>query len=140
MEKQYERPLGWTTLEEAKLLVDAGLDPNTADLCYCYDYDKSDFELTSVGFSNVIIPRYSYNNSVYERKIPCWSLGMLFDIAYNIVENDWFCFEEKAKKNFITEYLFRSIQGVMCNYDTMIESCVCFVTELLKRRNILKNE
>lgn len=77
--------MGWTTLEESKLLVEAGLDPNTSDLCYCYDYDKSDFELTIAGFANVIIPRYSYNNSVYERKIPCWSLGAL----KNIVEEEF---------------------------------------------------
>lgn len=34
MKKQYEKPLGWTTIEEAKKLVEAGLDPNTADMSY----------------------------------------------------------------------------------------------------------
>jgi hypothetical protein len=57
--------LGWTTLEQSKKLVEAGLDPNTADMSvfeaegkqYVYAHKPDDINCT-----------------------PCWSLGALLNV------------------------------------------------------------
>lgn len=63
MEKE-NRPLGWTTVEEAKQLVEAGLDPNTADLW--------------------ISPQGKYIGDIKTKPsyqtYPCWSLGALIGL------------------------------------------------------------
>lgn len=116
------RPLGWTTLEEAKRLVKAGLDQNTADMWI------------SPNGKYIGDSKQTPNYNTY----PCWSIGNLFNIAYTIVENDWFCLEKDVKKHYITDYIITSIYSTIFKYDTLMETCVYFVTELLKRRNILK--
>ena len=77
------RTLGWTTIEEAKKLVEAGLDPNTADMCYLSykGFDDKDFRVYGVDAK-------AYKEKKRETKefdyVPCWSLGAL----KNIVEEE----------------------------------------------------
>ena len=83
-----EKIKGWTTIEQSKVLLKVGLDPNTADMYYCayityangnpvkkpkYDliaYPYKDRSSMVVGFTKV-----DY--------IPCWSLGALSDLIPN---------------------------------------------------------
>lgn len=80
------KQLGWTTIEQSKNLLKAGLDPNTADMYYSayityangkpvkepkYDliaYPYKDRSSMVVGFTKV-----DY--------IPCWSLGALSELV-----------------------------------------------------------
>jgi len=66
------RPLGWTTLEEAKQLVEAGLPVETADMCYPHfirggadSYDANPVPCSSLD---------------YPYEMPCWSLGALLKL------------------------------------------------------------
>ena len=72
------KPLGWTTLEEAKLLVKAGLDPNTADMRYGENNYKLLDEWVAYPFGGDIkdfeFLKKEFPNSVF---YPCWSLGAL---------------------------------------------------------------
>lgn len=72
------RPVGWTTLEEAQELVRVGLDPGTADMWWAPDADtviptpyitKTDDE--------TLIP-------AYKGAVPCWSLGALMELMPEI--------------------------------------------------------
>lgn len=84
------RPLGWTTLEEAKKLVDAGLDPNTADM----RYEENNYELLDEWVA------YPFGGDIKDFDVlkkefpdsefyPCWSLGALLRlIPKNIKVND----------------------------------------------------
>jgi hypothetical protein len=71
------RPLGWTTIEEAKLLVEAGLDPNTADMSYELDTQSpkavSFVETEKYYKALYVSPLYEPMTKAY----PCWSLGAL---------------------------------------------------------------
>lgn len=62
-----ERPLGWTTIEESRKLVEAGLNPETADMHYTLAEDESLYIL------------YADNEVAHDgdRIVPCWSLGAL---------------------------------------------------------------
>lgn len=65
------RPLGWTTIEEAKRLVDAGLDPNTADMLFENHYGE-----TIV----TVKPWTTKGRSIGAHIFPCWSLGALIGL------------------------------------------------------------
>ena len=74
MEKQ--RNLGWTTLEEAKKLVDAGLDPNTADMTWIYEYLIEDYNES---------PYFDIRTTEAE-DLPCWSVGGLIGVLPQILD------------------------------------------------------
>jgi len=74
MNKKYERPLGWTTIEESRRLVEAGLNPETADMHYTLSEDESYYIL------------YADNEVAHDsiRIVPCWSLGALLRLMPEI--------------------------------------------------------
>ena len=83
MNVSISRPLGWTTLEEAKQLVEAGLNPDTADMYWAPDagtvvptpyITKTDNE--------TLIP-------AYKGAVPCWSLGALIQLLPRTVEQEY---------------------------------------------------
>ena len=78
------RPLGWTTLEEAKKLVDAGLDPSTADMCYIIDDETKKYREVPIA-----LPYTNY--TAKEFYIPCWSLGALKNIVEEELGKDFSC-------------------------------------------------
>ena len=76
MNNSNNRPLGWTTLEEAKQLIEAGLPVETADMHYFnygIDYDSNEFK--ALTFPYVDTP-----HKVRSWAIPCWSLGALIKL------------------------------------------------------------
>ena len=70
--KQNNRPLGWTTVEEAQQLVEAGLSIETADMHYL-NYSDNDF-------SALTFPYVDTSPSIRSWVIPCWSLGALIKL------------------------------------------------------------
>lgn len=82
------RPLGWTTLDEAKRLVEAGLDPNTADMYY-EPNDDGGYCIYPHSQCN------SYKNyDEYKEQwsdieiIPCWSAGALIGLLPGEIRKD----------------------------------------------------
>ena len=65
------RPLGWTTVEESKQLVEAGLPVETADMYWAPDAD------TVVPTSYITKTDNETLIPTYKGAIPCWSLGAL---------------------------------------------------------------
>ena len=75
-----KRPLGWTTLEEAQKLVEAGLNPETADMYYVFkraDCRESLQESVPVGPFPM---EGTVDVSLSDRVEPCWSLGKLLEL------------------------------------------------------------
>lgn len=68
---KWNRPLGWTTLEESKMLVEAGLDIYTADMYYYYKDDVPQITTNFDHLKELLNQRYC---------IPCWSVGALIDL------------------------------------------------------------
>lgn len=110
------RPLGWTTLEEAKLLVKAGLDPNTADM----RYEENNYELldewVAYPFGGDIkdfdVLKKEFPNSVF---YPCWSLGALKKLI-----------PDEIKVNDVWFYFY-------CSYNGVRKWCASYVDENFKR-------
>lgn len=152
------RPLGWTTLEEAKMLVDAGLDPNTADMYYyarrrfygneyvntgewnlCHRCDKEKGYGGDDDFSGEEHFQYllkTFGASKYDDDddcfVPCWSLGALKNIV-----------EEEFGKDFSYEngkwtiIVWTNTWGYKHYYFEEIVNCVIW---LLENNHIKKSE
>lgn len=62
------RQISFTSIEQSKKLVEAGLNKNTADMFYIFDPFVQD--IAGVGFGN----------PEEEGDIPCWSVGNLIEM------------------------------------------------------------
>lgn len=83
--------LGWTTIEQSKKLIKAGLDIETADMYYCTTTltGKEYFDTPMCGKDDNSCPEE------FTPSIPCWSLGRLIDLMPRTIEtkkpkNIWF--------------------------------------------------
>lgn len=137
------RPLGWTTLEEAKLLVEAGIDPNTADMSY-------DFVVCKVFNGNPLedwlLQPFPPDENQPNEQLPCWSLGALEKlIPDDIKVNDVTFFYHasyngirKWSSSYTNEDLYRLI--IFANFQKRIEMLVQTVLFLLQNNHIKKQE
>ena len=72
--------MNYTTIEQSKKLVELGLNPDTADMCYIQT-PADEYRLTAYNLE--------YCNNLKQQRgsdmslIPCWSLGALLDIINN---------------------------------------------------------
>jgi hypothetical protein len=76
------QPLGWTTIEQSKQLLEAGLDKDTADMYYLRVVGDS---IVPIDENNSIIQINGWNGYHYydysqEDVLQCWSLGKLLDL------------------------------------------------------------
>lgn len=138
MEKN--RPLGWTTIEEAKRLVEAGLDPNTADMSY-------NFVVCKVRDGNAVedwllMPSPIDDRQPYEQ-LPCWSLGALIELMPKKIRANYL-----YAINIFTTYRNKycvSYHSIYYNIyaeseSTLIESVVKCVIWLIQNGYIKKQE
>ena len=123
--EQNNHPLGWTTVEEAKQLVEAGLPEETADMLYTsLDGHTTPWVWTS-------------KPGMHPQDIPCWSLGALSELIPKICEseNDGGCYPALCKRYdtdkwhclYHRDTLYKTRQ-----YDTAIEAYVEMIIWLLK--------
>lgn len=71
MMEENMRPLGWCRLDECRRLYDAGLPPDTADMCWGTD--------DGVRYNNTPWPMPWRKYTAKEHYLPCWSLGALLE-------------------------------------------------------------
>ena len=121
--------LGWTTLEQSKKLVEAGLDPNTADMFYTsLNMHKTPWVWNSKPF-------------LHPADVPCWSLGRLIELMPESV--NW-------RKLVITkpyiayvnleEWVYSGHSYFEACDDTLIENAVATICWLLENNYIKKRE
>lgn len=69
----------FTSIEQSKKLIELGIDPNTADMCY--QYVKFDKENEIQYFASLSLPK--------KNDIPCWSTGALLNLLpKTIIDKD----------------------------------------------------
>lgn len=88
MDVNNNRPLGWTTLEESKQLVEVGLPVETADMSYTYDFDDSRYVIETTPAKNWIVPKYAESTKI-KQVLPCWSLGALTQLLPRTIEQNY---------------------------------------------------
>lgn len=83
----------YTTIEQAEHLVELGLDPETADMCWtnhCYGQIRSSMRVSSktVKEYKELLTRFADKTSI-DVFIPCWSLGALSNVIYKFVIHEY---------------------------------------------------
>jgi hypothetical protein len=87
-ESETYRPLGWTTPDESKRLVELGLSAETCDLWYAERFNATwnesmnryDYSETPYYYLSFAKPSESNFSVDYIRDVPCWSLGQLLTL------------------------------------------------------------
>ena len=126
------RPLGWTTVEESKQLIEAGLPVETADMLY-----------TSLdGHATPWVWRSK--PGMHPEDTPCWSLGALIQmLPLNIQTGDSFLdkydLEFKLYSGYMVTYCIDQSHHPMVSteeHGTLIEACIEMIIWLLKNKMI----
>lgn len=84
-----------TTIEESKRLLELGIDPNTADMRWKYNHNTHKHD----DIPQVLAVRNW--DDPYNKDIPAWSLGKLFDIAWELDPNQVLSFQKGEKMDLI---------------------------------------
>lgn len=128
----------YTTIEQSKKLVELGLSPKTADMCYIQHFDESYNEVISIEED----PRLAYNIDTID--LPCWSLGALLELMPKIQEdeNDGGCYPVLCKgwDNGQWHCVYRSSIHITEWYDNSIDAVLDMVCWLLENNYIKKGE
>lgn len=141
------RPLGWTTLEEAKLLVDAGLDPNTADM----RYEENNYGLLDEwvaypfggDIKNFDVLKKEFPDSEF---YPCWSLGALIELMPKFVQEKEIEFSVNlfvsAKGGTHIEYSSFEPEEVLLEIymNNLVEAVISMIRKLIENGYIKKHE
>lgn len=138
----------WTTLEEAQALIQAGLDPNTADMHIIHlDNGTSGCLDTGLGYSK-------WDSTHEEGYLPCWSFGALLALMpwririANIAGMEYYLRVGKAENEFWVNYEseIADLPGTYIGFNTCIDKCsptacaVKLVQELLNDGHIEKHK
>ena len=138
---QNNRPLGWTTLEEAQQLVEAGLPVETADMSYTWDFDDSRYIITTTPAKNWIVPKYAESTKI-KQVLPCWSLGALVQLLPLNVQTDdslpqKYDLEIKPYSGYMVAYCLNQSHHPMVfteKHGTLIEACIEMIIWLLNNK------
>lgn len=126
------RPLGWTTVEESKQLIEAGLPVETADMLYT----------TLDGYATPWV--WASKPGMHPEDVPCWSLGALIQmLPLNIQTGDSFLdkydLEFKPYSGYMVAYCIDQSHHPMVSteeHGTLIEACIEMIIWLLKNKMI----
>ena len=127
--EQNNRSLGWTTIEEAKQLVEAGLPVETADMYYWLAEERE----------------YVYTGKCSDPNgIPCWSLGALVSMlplnipAKNSLSSKY-DLEFKLYSGYIVAYCIGQSHHPIVStekHESLIKACIEMIIWLLKNKLI----
>ena len=133
---------GYTTIEQSKKLLELGLDPSAADMCYQY-WDKNNDIPVSISYTdgvNMIKQTASYDvsyNKKLEALIPCWSLAALIELMpKTIISEGCCCYLFIDVNNISFDYLSGFAQFNSINADTLLDAAVENVKWLIEQGHI----
>ena len=68
-----------TSIEQSKKLIELGIDMDTADMSYSFNFNSETYELSTVPYKDWIVPKYAKSDK-FEQVIPTWSLSALLNL------------------------------------------------------------
>ena len=127
-----ERPIGWTTIDEAKRLVAAQVDLNSADMSYV----EGPFTWTLSAVPSIAVKNnlFSFRQG-YEW--PCWSLGALLQLLPKQIgmygEKYYLIVSEGAKLQWSICYadVYNEDHPILAfQKETIVEACIEMIAAL----------
>ena len=117
----------YTTIEESKQLIEAGLDVNTADMLHEQHYNAESYV--------TIKPWTTKGKSIGAHILPCWSLAALLDVASTHCDRLEIALRADKKYNVFAvkdDFVFRSFDDHPDGFGNLIDACVTVIEELNK--------
>ena len=71
-----------TDIKQSKKLIELGIDMDTADMSYSFNFNSETYELSTVPYKDWIVPKYAKSDK-FEQVIPAWSLNTLWGLMPN---------------------------------------------------------
>jgi hypothetical protein len=110
-----------TSIEQSKRLLDAGLDPGSADMCYANVELNSnycpDIRLSVIPYAQCV-ETYKTVGLIAEGIVPAWSLSRLWDAFSLDIHGGWFSIGSSTSEDVIEE-LVRMMEQRHINYGTL---------------------
>ena len=72
-----------TNIEQSKKLLELGIDTETADMSYRFDFDDEVYELSTAPYIDWVVPKYGESDK-FETILPAWSLTALLELMPEI--------------------------------------------------------
>lgn len=127
-----ERPIGWTTVDEARRLVAAQIDPNSADMSYAEG---------PLGWVLSTSPSFAVKNNLFSFRqgydLPCWSLGALLQLLPKQIgmygEKYYLIVSEGAKLQWSICYadVYNEDHPILAfQKETIVEACIEMIAAL----------
>ena len=95
-----------TTIEQSKRLLDAGLEPESADMCYAnVEFNpnyRPDIRLSVIPYAQCV-ETYKTVGLIAEEIVPAWSLSRLWDAFGLDVFGGWFSVGSSTSEDVIEE-------------------------------------
>lgn len=120
----------YTTLEQSKKLVELGLNPDTADMCYIQHFDESYNEVTFIEEDPIL------THTIDAIDLPCWSLGALLELM-PIIDDNSYSLSGTLNKGALCKHPCTS---VMFQEESPLEAVYNMICWLLERNYIKKGE
>lgn len=135
--------MNYTSIEQSKALIEAGLNPETADCCWIISRDncKQDpFELAKNENTLWLYPIDKIRGNLSDYMLPCWSTGALINILPSEIhtgETKDFTFQlrlGKTKTEFWISYKFQisGSRGTFITFKADKGTYICFNTAIDK--------
>lgn len=97
----------YTTIEQSKKLVELGLNLDTADMSYTWNFDDSRYEIMTTAVKNWIVPKYAESTKI-QQVLPCWSLGELINLMPSMIYKGGETFTLMVHKDVIYHVCYKS--------------------------------
>lgn len=128
--------MNYTTIEQSKALIEAGLNPETADCCWIISRDnckQEPFELAKNENTLWLYPMDKIRGNLSDYMLPCWSLAALLD---NIPQVKIDSIKQYNKKHWRCCAYFASDWHDSGWYDNPVDACYEMILKL-KELNLL---
>lgn len=107
-----------TTIEQSKRLLEAGIDPGSADMCYAnVEFNPNyppDIRLSVISYAQCV-ETYKAVGLIAEGIVPAWSLSWLWDAFGLDVLGGWFSVGSSTSEDVIEE-LVRMLENCHANH------------------------
>ena len=124
-----------TTIEMSNKLLESGLDPNTADMYWEYDYNEHTYN----NVPRVLVVK-NWDDE-YNKNIPSWTLSALLELMPKLVSRGYEkSYPKIVRHNFTDKYFGHCLHYDTDMFDSPVEAAYDMTVWLLEHGMIQQNK
>lgn len=126
-----------TIIEQSKKLIELGLNPNTADMCYIQHFGEYNNEVTFIEEVPILV------HTIDTIDLPCWSLGALINLMPSMIYKGGETFTLRIYKDVVYHVCYKShyhLDEIWFSKENLLDAAFEMVYWLLENNYIKKGE